>query len=109
MITRALPADLDLLGLHRLDPARYPVLFESSASGAHGRWGMLLAHAGDRLELQRDGLVRSHDGLVHPGTFLDVLDAHWRALRCAREVDAAWPFRGGWALFLGYKLAAQVE
>jgi anthranilate synthase component 1 len=109
MITQTLPADIDLLALHRLAPDRYPVLFESTASGVHGRWDMLLAHAGERFELQRDGLVRDHDGLVHPGSFLDVLDARWQASRCAPEVDATWPFRGGWALFLGYELAGQVE
>ncbi|MGV8922803.1 MAG: aminodeoxychorismate synthase component I [Thermomonas sp.] len=107
--TRALPADIDLLALHRRVPGRYPVLFESSASGAHGRWDMLLAHAGERLELQRDGVVRGRDGQVHAGTFLDVLDAQWRALLCERALDSELPFRGGWALFLGYELAAQVE
>ncbi|MGV8943186.1 aminodeoxychorismate synthase component I [Thermomonas sp.] len=106
---QALPADFDLLALHRLAPARYPVLFESSASGAHGRWDLLLAHAGERLELQRDGVVRDHAGHAHAGTFLQVLDVHWRALQCQHAIDAAWPFRGGWALFLGYELAAQIE
>ncbi|MEO6155063.1 MAG: aminodeoxychorismate synthase component I [Thermomonas sp.] len=107
--TRALPSDIDLLALHRLAPERYPVLFESSARGTHGRWDMLLAHAGQRIELQRDGVVRDHDHQVHAGKFLDVLDTQWHASRCARAVDATWPFRGGWALLLGYELAAQVE
>lgn len=107
--TRVLPTELDLLALHRLAPERYPVLFESSASGSHGRWDMLLAHGGERLELQHDGAVRDHHGHVHAGTFLDVLDARWRALHCVREADTTLPFRGGWALFLGYELAAQVE
>ena len=109
LVTRTLATDIDLLALHRLAPDRYPVLFESSASGEHGRWDMLLVHAGERLDLHADGVVRDHDGDAHAGTFLDVLDAHWRALHCDREVDALWPFRGGWALFLGYEVAAQVE
>ncbi|MFS8137744.1 MAG: aminodeoxychorismate synthase component I [Thermomonas sp.] len=109
MITRVLPADIDLLALHRLAPVRYPVLFESSASGAHGRWDMLLAHAGQCLQLQPDGVVHDHHDQAHAGTFLDVLDVHWRALRCAREDDVVLPFRGGWALFLGYELAGQAE
>jgi len=109
MITRTLPTDLDLLALHRLAPDRYPVLFESSASGAHGRWDMLLAHAGERLQLQPDGVVLDHHDQAHAGTFLDVLDLHWNALRSVREHDATFPFRGGWALFLGYELAAQIE
>ena len=44
LVTRALPATIDFLDLHRLAPARYPALFESSAHGtAQGRWDLLLA------------------------------------------------------------------
>ena len=109
MITRILPADFDLLDLHRLDPARYPVLLESSAAGAHGRWDMLLAHDGESIALHRDGVVRDQAGVRLEGRFLDVLDASWQALRIARAADSTWPFRGGWALLLGYELAQQVE
>ena len=109
MHVRALTQAIDLLDLHRLDPARYPALFESTATGAHGRWDMLLAHTGECIQLGPDGIVRDqHD---HPceGGFLDGLDARWRALRIGRDADAVLPFRGGWALFLGYELAGQVE
>ena len=107
--TRAIPSGLDLLDLHRLDPARYPVLLESSASGAHGRRHLLLAHAGEGFALHRDGAVRTLAGEVVEGRFLDVLDAHWRAARIDRDGDAGAPFRGGWALLLGFELAQQVE
>jgi anthranilate synthase component 1 len=106
---RTLPADVDLLDLHRLDPVRYPVLLESSATGAHGRWDMLLAHAGERFALDRDGVVRDQQGAVLAGRFLDALDARWQARRSACGADTAVPFRGGWALLLGYELARQVE
>ena len=109
MITRILPADLDLLDLHRLDPVRYPVLLESSATGAHGRWDMLLAHAGESFALHRDGVVRDQAGARLDGRFLDVLDARWRALRIPRDAGSKLPFCGGWALLLGYELAQQVE
>ena len=109
MITRILPADLDLLDLHRLDPARYPVLLESSAAGAHGRWDMLLAHDGESFALHRDGVVRDQAGALREGRFLDVLDARWQALRIPRDAGTTLPFRGGWALLLGYELAQQVE
>src|SRR5690606_11696527 len=72
-----------------------------------GRWDMLLAGDGGRLVLDRDGVVR-RDGRAIGGDFLGVLDAEWSALR--REGEASpWPFRGGWALLLGYELAGQVE
>jgi len=109
MLTRILPADLDLLDLHRLDPVRYPVLLESSASGAHGRWDMLLAHESEGFVLHRDGVVRDQCGARIEGRFLDVLDARWQAQRIARDAAAAIPFRGGWALLLGYELAGQIE
>ena len=104
MITRTLPADFDLLDLHRLDPARYPVLLESSATGAHGRWDMLLVHDGGSFALHRDGVVRDQDCASIEGRFLDVLDAQWRQQRVPRDADAASPFRGGWALLLDLSL-----
>ena len=109
MITRILPADFDLLDLHRLDPARYPVLLESSATGAHGRWDMLLAHDGEGFALHVDGVVRSLAGEVIEGSFLDVLDAQWNAERVETDVTDGAAFAGGWALLLGYELAGQVE
>lgn len=107
--TRALAAGIDLLNLHRLDPARYPVLLESSSSGALGRWDMLLAHSGEGFALHRDGVVRSLQGEVLVGTFFDVLDAQWRSLQQPRVHDSALPFRGGWALYFGYEAAQQIE
>ena len=109
LVTRPLPVAIDLLDLHRLAPARYPVLLESVASGtAQGRWDLLLASNGELLSLARDGVTRGEDGEAVEGDFLSALDRAWRAQRTSRE-EPRWPFRGGWALFLGYELAAQVE
>ena len=109
MHTQSLTRAPDLLDLHRLDPARYPVLLESSADGPHGRWDMLLAHGGEGFALHRDGVVRTLEGLPLEGDFLAVLDAHWHAARRATRVESPLPFAGGWALLLGYELAAQLE
>jgi anthranilate synthase component I len=109
LVTRSLAADTDLLALHRAAPARYPVLLESAAHGtAHGRWDLLLAASGPSLRLDRDGRVRDHAGASVGEDFLAALDAAWCRLRLPRE-EPRWPFRGGWALLLGYELAAQVE
>ena len=109
MHAKSLTQAFDLLDLHRLDPVRYPVLLESSARGAHGRWDMLLAHAGEGFALHRDGVVRMLDGAVVAAQFLDVLDLYWRDAQIGRDEAPGVPFRGGWALLLGYELAAQVE
>jgi anthranilate synthase component 1 len=109
LVTRPLPVAIDLLDLHRFAPARYPVLLESVASGtAQGRWDLLLASNGESLSLACDGVTRREDGEVVEGDFLSALDRAWHAQRTSRE-EPRWPFRGGWALFLGYELAAQVE
>ena len=118
IVTRALSVDCDLLRLHRQAPARYPLLLQSTASSLSeghaqlrsgiSRWDLLLVADGESLRLDRDGRVRdAHGGEV--GTdFLALLDDRWRTLRTPRE-EPRWPFRGGWALFLAYELAAQVE
>ena len=109
LVTRPLTVPIDLLDVHRFAPARYPVLLESVASGtAQGRWDLLLASDGESLTLARDGNTRREDGVVVEGDFLAALDRAWGARRMPRE-EPRWPFRGGWALFLGYELAAQVE
>ena len=109
LVTRALPSDIDLLALHRHAPSSYPLLLESIASGtAQGRWDMLLASEGSWLHLHPDGLVYRENGRAVGHDFLAALDADWSSLRTQRE-EPRWPFRGGWALFLGYELAAQIE
>lgn len=109
LLTRPLPPSFDLLSLQRLAPTRYPLLLESSAHGtAHGRWDLLLVADGDSLSLGADGATRSRDGVVVDGDFFDALDARWQAQRVPRD-EPRWPFRGGWALLLGYEAAGQVE
>jgi anthranilate synthase component 1 len=109
LVTRPISADLDFLDLHRLAPSRYPMLLESAAHGtAQGRWDLLLATSGEALSLHADGSLHGDDGSAAQPDFLDALDARWQALRLPRD-EPRWPFRGGWALFLAYELAAQVE
>ena len=110
LVTRPLTPGIDLLALHRLAPARYPLLLESSAAGtAQGRWDLLLATSGESLTLSAvDNVVRRDDGSEAGTDFLSALDGDWRRQRMPRD-EPRWPFRGGWALFLGYELAGQVE
>ncbi len=111
-----LPEGIDLAALRRIAPDRYPLLMASSAAALdasarkHARWDMLLATDGSGLCQSADGLVRELGGGVRVGGFLDGLQAEWQARAAASSPDAArFPFRGGWALFLGYELAREVE
>src|SRR3546814_18635813 len=66
-------------------------------------------------DLDGGGIVLDHQYHLHTldgdpldGGFLAALDAQWRAagpLPTHRDV----PFQGGWALYLGYELAAEIE
>lgn len=118
MIERVLPSGLDLLSLHRLDAARYPLLLESvagtgraGAGSSLSRWDLLLIADGDGLRLEPDGVVRRLDGTATgDADFLVALDRDWRQAHAASsEAQRHLPFRGGWALFLSYELAASIE
>ena len=90
----------DLLALHRLNPQRYPHLLESVVRGTpHSRYDILFAFPGDSLH------ISSLDEL----DFLCELDARWMEERIPRDEQSELPFRGGWFLYLGYELAAQIE
>ena len=98
-----------LLDLHIHNRQRYPFLLQSvAASTAQGRWDILFAFPGERLELDRAN--RLHGGPEGEGDFLRALDtlfdAHGQA---GRPRPGGLPFAGGWFLYLGYELARQVE
>ncbi|HET8897939.1 MAG TPA: aminodeoxychorismate synthase component I [Rhodanobacteraceae bacterium] len=89
----------DLLALAARDPARYPCLLESVASGtARARWDVLLAFPQQRL--------LAVDDVATP--FLQRLDAAWQAERLPAADDEL-PFHGGWAVYLAYEMAAEIE
>lgn len=97
----------DLLALHCIAPERYPFLLESAAAGtAQGRCDLLLGWPGEALVLD------SHWRLSGPCAdgeqdFLRALDRWWRREQSAPSDP--WSLAGGWFLYLGYELAAQVE
>jgi anthranilate synthase component 1 len=96
-LIREIASPADLRKLHRELPSRYPFLLQSTATGGHlGRFDILFAFPGETLVA---------DG---QRSFLDELDARWRNERTvARETEL--PFTGGWFLYLGYELAAEIE
>jgi len=109
MIQQALPRDLSLIDLQRIAPARYALLLESVAdSAALSRWDFLFIANGEGLICDAEGQTKTLSGEKHAGSFLDALDVAWKNSP-NEENDSDIPFRGGWALFLSYELAGQVE
>ncbi|MGH8267189.1 MAG: aminodeoxychorismate synthase component I, partial [Steroidobacteraceae bacterium] len=96
-------------------PERYPMLLDSAATGALSRASMLLAEPRGALWLTPDGRLGAQ-GLRPQGvSFLAALE-HWWLSERATATPGAGPdaagepaFSGGWALFLGYELAQEIE
>lgn len=101
-----LAGTVDLLDLHRAFPDRYPHLLESAAHNAQEHFDILFAFPGASLTLQQGSLQR--DGTSSASTFLASLDQWWAEERLPAG-EPALPFQGGWFLYLGYELAAEVE
>lgn len=107
MTLTLLPAGTDFHALHQLNPERYSFLLQSTALGAGtGSYDLLLLSTGETLQLDAPGRVKGAHSKGH-STFLGALDDWWRSEQCAQE--SGWPFRGGWFLYLGYELAAEIE
>ncbi|HWR96775.1 MAG TPA: aminodeoxychorismate synthase component I [Arenimonas sp.] len=107
LIQRQLNGPVDLLRLQRHRQSRYPLLLQSVAGGnAQSRWDMLLIANGEGIALA-NGETRDLNGQAIDLPFLDVLDARFASCRSEHRHDV--PFSGGWAVYLGYELAGQVE
>jgi anthranilate synthase component I len=89
-------------------PGRYPLLLDSAASGPLSRSSVLLAQPRAALWLGADGRLHAQGCQPQGRGFLEALENWWRSERAA-PVEAAVPFAGGWAVFLGYELAEEVE
>lgn len=97
-----------LLRLHRADPERYPFLLESAANGTkQGRFDILFAGTSQRLVLEAKGHLHGPGASAGPG-FLRALNGWWKRER-VELAPSELPFRGGWFLYLGYELAAEIE
>ncbi len=119
-IVRTVDAFPDLLAVRRRAPERYPCLLESVGSGQDGvnRFDILFAFPGAEIRLDAGLRLDSRSVIGEPcppppggpgGRFLDALDAWFRAGRCEVDRPTELPFHGGWFLYLGYELSAEIE
>jgi len=125
IVLRELRGARDLVALAAADPTRYPCLLESAAQGGRqARYDILFGFPRDAMTLGSDGRVRDARGVDHGANFLEALDAAWRAehiIDAAERMVAlgaeaalsplpsALPYSGGWVLYLGYELGAEIE
>jgi anthranilate synthase component 1 len=111
----------DLPGLAEVFPGQFPYLLESSARGALGSHSLLLFAGDEVLVLDAEG------GVSGPGagrSFFERLESWYQIERTgtkeAKEEGApdatpasiptpSVPFTGGWFIYLGYEMAAEVE
>jgi anthranilate synthase component I len=93
-------------------PARYPLLLDSAARGLLGRTSALLAEPRAALWLTGDGRIAAEGVRPEGQGFLGALENWWLAERIAPATSpghAVEDFAGGWALYLGYELAQEIE
>jgi anthranilate synthase component I len=91
-------------------PARYPLLLDSAAAGPLSAASVLLAQPTAALWLDAAGALRATGMQPAGNSFLAALEQWWLSERVHAAAGAgALPFTGGWALYLGYELAAEVE
>jgi anthranilate synthase component I len=110
---RSFSAAFEPLDLVARFPESYPGLLESGATivaGQGARYDILPIASGESLRLDsRRSLVGE---FANGAGFLSALENWWRALRVpADPADSgpSLPFTGGWLLYLGYELAAEIE
>ena len=100
----------DLRALASAYPDRYPVLFDSVSQGALARWTVLSIACGAALWIDSARQLHSRDVPTPAAAgFLDSFDAWWRHEQTSSAAVEAGPWRSGWAVFLGYELAAEIE
>lgn len=108
LLTRRCAAGFDFRALHKAQPERYPFLLQSTAtSQTLGRYDILFAFPGKTLTLEQLNQLSGPCSEAGPD-FLRALDSWWSHEKCG-NIDSSLPFHGGWFLYLGYELAAQVE
>jgi anthranilate synthase component 1 len=97
---------LDLPGIAAALPETYPYLLDSTASGPLSEYSLLLRSSGEQLCLHSNGEL---SGPGKGGEFLSRLDTWFQSETRPTPDGADWPFIGGWFVYLGYELAAEIE
>ena len=98
---------VNCLALNRVFPQRYPYLLESTASGDsdNTRFDILFAFPGETLRWEQ----LHSPAIDNQPDFLSRLNTIWQQAAKARSCPDELPFAGGWFVYLGYEIAAEIE
>lgn len=84
------------------------MLLDSAADGPLSRTSVLLSEPRAALWLDAQGKLHAEGTVVRGNTFFAALESWWLAERIATP-SLGLPFTGGWAIFLSYEMAQEVE
>ncbi len=96
----------DLTGIATALPAQYPYLLDSTAPGPLGECSLLMRTSGEQLCLNSDGSI---SGPGQGAGFLYRLNDWYQQEKKTSDEETTRPFSGGWFIYLGYELAAEIE
>ena len=96
----------DLLAIVAEFPRQYPFFLDSAAAGPLGRYSILFRAGKQVLSLAQSGVL---NGPGNADTFLERLKQWYMVEGGSVSEPTRWPFCGGWFVYLGYELAAEVE
>ena len=98
---------VNCLALNRVFPQRYPYLLESTVSGDsdNTRFDILFAFPGETLRWEQ----LHSPAIDNQPDFLSRLNTIWQQAAKARSCPDELPFAGGWFVYLGYEIAAEIE
>ncbi len=96
----------DLPGITAALPRQYPYFLDSAAPGPLGEYSLLLRFDGEQLCKYRDGSI---SGPGQGDSFLSRLNDWYLQAKHLQHNISSSPFNGGWFVYLGYELAAEIE
>ena len=85
------------------------MLLDSAAEGPLSRTTILMGAPRAALWLDADGRLGAEGTLIRGNTFFEALENWWLAERASAPARTDLAFDGGWALFLGYEMAREIE
>ena len=87
-------------------PGYYPYLLDSATRGPLGEYSLLLRSGDEQLCKYSDGSIT---GPGKGNSFLSRLNDWYVQEERTSDNETGWPFTGGWFVYLGYELAAEIE